>query len=233
MNRFLSLRAKRSNPAYIRWIAASAFVLLAMTFAFSTSAQETEQPAETEKVEAVIEEEAPDPALTYSPDFCEFSVTFPEAPYSSRRCEDDTKERCYDLVSYTQVHEMSSTVNFRIICNPIDASVYEEYSAEVMQTTLRAMTRKTVVEEFNSGFREEDGYKQAGLAGGGTVGRTPMIYIAQLWIGKQSAFSVEAELIGEAHEAADTLFSDILKTVYYSGVKELEPPVKTVVPARD
>ena len=220
----LSLRALAKQSRF--WIAASAFALLAMTV-MSALAQDEE--AQTKKEQPAEEPQG----HTYSPDFCEFSVTFPSAPYAARRCEDEGKDRCYDLVSYTQVYEMSSTINFRIICNPIDSAVYDEYSAEVMQATLRAMTRKTVVEEYNSGFREGDGYKQAGLAGAGKVGRTPMIYIAQLWIGKQSAFSVEAELIGEAHETADQAFSDILKTVRYSGVKDVEPPVKTKAPERD
>ena len=192
-----------------------------------------DSPATNEKIEAEIEESPSDEALTYSPDFCEFSVEFPSEPYSSRRCEDEEKKRCYELVSFTQVYDMSSTVNFRIICNPVNKSVYKDYSAEVMQTTLRAMTRKTVVKEFNSDFREEENYKQAGLVGAGASGRTPMIYIAQLWIGKQSAFSLEAELIGEAHGAADTLFSDILRSVHYSGIKEIKPPAKTEAPKRD
>ena len=188
---------------------------------------QTEEQAQEEPEKEVSEE------LTYSPDYCEFSVTFPDAPYTSRRCEDEEKTRCYEQISYTQVYELSATVNFRIICNPVDESLYEDYSAQVMEATLRAMTKDSVVKEFNSAFREEDGFKQAGLVGEGKVGRMPMIYLAQLWIGKHSALSIEAELIGEAHDTADKLFSDILKTIHYSGVKELEPPKKTPQPEKD
>lgn len=157
------------------------------------------------------EEKAPS---TYGPDFCEFSITFPSEPYKVRRCEDELKnERCYDLVSYTQVYELSSTVNFRVICNPIGDEILEAYSPEVMQATLKAMTKKSVVQEFNTSFREEKKFKQAGLVGEGLVGRTPTIYIAQLWIGEKSALSVEAELIGEPMPEADTLFRDVLITV--------------------
>lgn len=186
---------------------------------------------QTEEAEPDTETEAEEgAALTYSPDYCEFTVKFPEAPYKSRRCEDDEKTRCYDLVSYTRVYELSSTVNFRVICNPVDKKIYKDYSAEVMEATVRAMTKKSVVSEYNSSFREAEGYKQAGLVGQGKVGNMPTIYIAQLWIGKQSAFSVEAELIGDAHDAADTLFSDVLKTIRYTGVKEIDQPAKTVAP---
>lgn len=233
MIKFLSLRgtpATRQSIITLLWIAS---LTLAMT-AVPALAQEAEQDKASNETTHEEEKTAEEPqGYTYSPDFCEFSATFPSAPYTSRRCEGDDQERCYDLVSFTQVYEMSATINLRVICNPVDSSVYKDYSREVMAATLRAMTRKTVVEEFNSGFREEDGYKQAGLAGGGTVGRMPMIYIAQMWVGKHSAMTVEAELIGQAHDAADTLFSDILKTIHYSGVKTLEPPVKTEAPKKD
>lgn len=165
------------------------------------------------------QEEAVDTSSTYSPEFCEFSVTFPTEPYKSRRCEKEASDKCYELISYTQVYEMSSTVNFRVICNPIGDEIKDAYTPEVMQATLKAMTKQSVVQEFNTSFREEENYKQAGLVGEGLVGRTPTIYVAQLWIGKQSALSVEAELIGEPMDDADSLFGDVLKSV---GVK-VEP----------
>lgn len=220
------------------------FLILFAAFLFSSSPvtaedEATQEPKQEEQKEAAEKaEDTQEPEIvddgpketTYSPDHCEFSVTFPDEPYTSRRCEDPEKTRCYDLVSYTQVYEMSATVNFRIICNPVDQDLYDDYSAQVMEATLRTMTKQSVVEEYNSDFREGDGYKQAGLVGQGKVGRMPMIYIAQLWIGKQSALSVEAELIGDAHDAADQLFSDILKTVKYSGIKKLPEPEKTEAP---
>ncbi len=162
------------------------------------------------------QEEAVDTSSIYSPEFCEFSVKFPSEPYKSRRCEEEAGNKCFDLISYTQVYEMSSTVNFRVICNPIGDEIKDAYSPEVMQATLKAMTKQSVVQEFNTSFREEEDYKQAGLVGEGLVGRTPTIYVAQLWIGEQSALSVEAELIGEPMDDADTLFRDVLESV---GVK--------------
>ena len=163
-------------------------------------------------------EEQATESKTYAPDHCEFAVTFPSEPYTTRRC-DDEGERCYDQVSYTQVFEGTSTVNFRVFCNPIDEDVIQSYSGEVMEGTLRAMTKRSVVETYNTSFREEENYKQAGLVGEGKSGKLPTLYIAQLWIGKKSAFSVEAELIGEASADPDKMFSDILKSV---GVKEEE-----------
>ena len=152
---------------------------------------------------------------TYAPDFCEFAITFPDDPYTSRRCDGEDETRCYEQISYTKVFDMESTVNFRVICNPIDESVINSYSGEVMQATLRAMTQRSVVETFDTSFREEEHYKQAGLVGEGKSGKLATLYIAQLWIGKKSAFSVEAELIGNPAAAPDELFSQILKSVKY------------------
>lgn len=166
---------------------------------------------------AYANEKAP---LTYSPEHCEFTATFPEAPYIEHKCEDQDKTRCYDQVSFTQVFDLDTTVNFKLICNEISKNVYENYSGEVMQATLKAMTADTVVETFNTSFREEDDYKLAGLVGEGMVGVTPTIYVAQLWIGKKSALSVQAELIGDSAEDADTLFSDVLRSV---GLKSAAP----------
>lgn len=213
-------------------------LFLLLFFVSPAIAEDAEAPAEDAQVEEAQaeEEKAPEPedlSHTYSPDHCEFAITFPEDPYTSRRCEDAERTKCYDVVSFTQVHELSSTINFRVICNPVDEDLYEDYSAKVMETTLRAMTKQSVVSEYNSSFREEEGYKQAGLVGEGRVGRQDTIYIAQLWIGKQSAFSVEAELIGTASEAIDKLFADILKTAKYTGVKDLPEPKKTKAPEKD
>lgn len=153
--------------------------------------------------------------VTYSPAPCDFSVTFPSSPYTARKCDDEDKTKCYDMTSYTKVYDMASTVNFRVICNKIDESVYKHYSAEVMEATLRAMTNRTVVQTFDTTFRTEDNYKQAALIGEGQSGILSTIYIAQLWIGHGSALSVEAEMIGEAHDDADKLLSDVLKSVHY------------------
>ena len=194
-----SLRAKRSNPVYwtFLWIAAS-LSLLAMT-----------TPAQAEEYE-------------YSPDHCQFTVTFPEEPYTSRRCEKSGENRCYDLVSYTQVYEVAATINFRVICNPITEGVFDQYNEEIMKATVRAMSKKNKVKDYNSSFREQPAFKQAGLVGEGQSRNDIMIYIAQLWIGETSAFTLEAELIGEAHEVADQLFADILRSVSFKTADKIE-----------
>ncbi len=191
-----SLRAQRSNPTFML-VALDCFVISFLAMTMLPSLAIAEEP------------------VTYSPEHCEFAVDFPEEPSVKQRCEDDSKDRCYDLATYTQVQQLSSTVNFRVICNPSGEDLFSQYSGKVMESTLKAMTKRSVVKTFDTSFREEEGYKQAGLVGEGKVGVTPTIYIAQLWIGHNSILSVEAELIGEADETADTLFGSVLKSVRF------------------
>ncbi len=161
---------------------------------------------------------------TYRPDYCEFAVTFPAEPYTSRRCDSENEKTCYDLVSFTKVFDLDATVNFRVICNPVNAEIYSHYTGEVMELTLKAMTKRSVVQTFDTSFREEEGYKQAGLVGEGHAGTQSTVYIAQLWIGRGSALSVEAEMIGGPTDASDKLFSDVLQSVHFVTEEEKKPP---------
>lgn len=192
----------------------SVFLLPASSFA-----QDQNLEKQTVSSQEIQEPPAPLPGL-YQPAFCEFPVTFPEKPYTARRCDDEAQTRCYDLVSYTKVFDMASTVNFRVICNPVGQAVKDSYTGEVMKATLKAMTSRSVVEEYNTTFREEKDFKQAGLVGEGQSGKLSTIYIAQLWIGSSSALSVEAELIGEQHEEADKLLRDVLKSISHKTLSE-------------
>lgn len=168
---------------------------------------ETPPPPETKEIAQ---------PYTYSPDPCEFAVTFPEEPLITNKCtKDGEEEKCYDHVTFTQVYDFSSSVNVKVICNPVDAAVKEHYNGIVMQETLKAMTENAVIQTFDTSFHETEHYKQAGLVGEGKMGKAATIYIAQLWIGNASAFSVEAELIGGENTDAERLFSDILKSVQY------------------
>jgi hypothetical protein len=181
-----------------------------------------EEKAKEEALRAENEEGAKSalkPA-TYSPEHCEFTVSFPDEPVIDSTCQGEGTNRCYDQVSFMHTFDMQATVSFRVICNKIDEHIYKHYSAAVMEGTLKEMTKKTTVKTFDTSYREEKGYKQAGLVGEGQMGRSATIYLAQLWIGSQSAMSVEAEIVGEPNDDADLLFSNILKSVEYVGDKK-------------
>lgn len=158
----------------------------------------------------------------YSPDYCQFTANFPEEPYKTHRCEKNDKNSCYDLISYTKVFDLSTSIRVEIICNPSTPEMYKEFSEEVMKTTVKAMTKSTVIEAFEVNSHQEEEYRQAGLLGKGRQGLNETIYIAQLWVSDQSIMSVEAELIGEQSEESDVAFADILRNIGY--VKEIEAP---------
>ncbi|MCC7304626.1 MAG: hypothetical protein IT558_00035 [Alphaproteobacteria bacterium] len=188
---------------------------------------------------ALAEEEtkpaAPAP-YTYSPEHCQFTVTFPSEPFIKQKCDqdeahgrmNDKRRQCYDEVSFTKVYELSATVNFRIICSDTGDQIYKTYDDHLMELTLRSMVNQDIVKTFDTSFRDEKelGYKQAGLVGEGKLGRTPTIHIAQLWIGKKSVLSVEADLVGAANDEADKLFSEIMKSIRFVGHDKQTAPAE-------
>ncbi len=161
----------------------------------------------------------------YSPDYCQFTASFPEEPYITRRCEEKDKDTCYDLISYTKVFDLSATINVEIICNPSTPAMYEQFTPKVMETTVRAMTRDTVIEAYDIKSREEKDYRQTGLFGKGRRGLDETLYIAQLWVAQNSIMSVQAELIGEQSDEIDERFANILRNIGFTKeIKKETPP---------
>lgn len=150
----------------------------------------------------------------YAPDHCGFEITFPAEPSISRECDGNDQRRCYDLVTYTKTFGIDASIRVKAICNPVGDDIYKRYSTDVMEATLRAMTNKNVIETFEMNSRDEGSYKQSSLIGAGMQGTSSTLYIAQLWIDRQSAFSVEAELLGPENDEADRFFSAILQSVH-------------------
>ena len=152
----------------------------------------------------------------YSPDYCQFTATFPEEPYITKQCEGKGNETCYNLISYTKVFDVKSTVRVEIICNPSSPEMYKAFSEKTMEATVRAMTKDTIIEAYEINSRQGEGYRQTGLLGKGRKGLSETIYIAQLWVAENSIMSVEAELMGEQSAESDQLFADILRTIGFA-----------------
>jgi hypothetical protein len=163
--------------------------------------------------DAVVKEAEKLGGTTYAPDYCEFTASFPAQAYVTRKCEDAEQKSCYDLVSFTKVFDMAATVQVDIICNPSTEAMFNQLTTEVMETTVKAMTKDSVIEAYNVSSRDGETFRHAGLLGKGRYGVQESIYIAQLWSGKKSMMSVEAQLIGEPIEAADDMFAEILRSI--------------------
>ncbi len=203
--------------------------ILALTvlllFPLSAAAQEqAEGAASTQGNSAPVLMETPHKLETqkYSPDYCEFTANFPEEPIVNNYCEkQDDPSTCYNLISYTKVLDMASTINIEIICNPATPEMYAEFTPEVMESTVTEMTKGKVIEQLNINTREAEGYRQTGLIGKGKKGLDDSIYLSQLWLSESSIMSVEAEMSGAQSNEADKLFASILQSIGYT--KEIDP----------
>ncbi len=195
----------------------SMFIALSMSAPFMSYAQEQSAEQETSELTASVVE-VPEEQRTYAPEYCDFTALFPEAPVIRRQCEDpENQETCFQIVSFTKVLEMSSTVRAEIICNPSTTEMYNYFEPEIMEKTVRAMTQQTVIEAFRVDTVVKDQYRQTGLVGKGRKGMDDSIYIAQLWVSENSIMSVEAELSGVQNAQADELFAEVLGNI---GLKE-------------
>jgi len=199
----------------------SALIIFSLVPSMALAQDSTQDTAPAETTEAQTE------GFVYSPEHCEFSVTFPDEPEKVQRCQTTGDKQCYELVSYTKVFELATTVNFRVICNPSDDEIYGLYNQEVMKTTLKAMTNRNVIKTYETSFREEENYKQAALIGEGHMGVSSTLYIAQLWISPFSSLSVEAELVGDSMAASEELFSELLRSVHFKAPEEAKTPKET------
>lgn len=190
--------------------------VLCLTLTFSAPVMAQEKAAQTPSATPKTTEQAQFSTPKYSPNYCQFTAQFPEKPYITHKCEGDTKDTCFDLISYTKVFDLSTTITVEIICNRSTPSIYEAFTPEVMEDTVRAMTKDSVIEAYEISSRQEKAYRQSGLLGRGRKGLNNTIYIAQLWIADKSIMSVEAELIGEQSEESDQHFAEILRTIGYT-----------------
>ncbi len=149
----------------------------------------------------------------YLPPFCEFTVDFPESPMIARRCADAEKTDCYTTANFTRVYDLDTSVGVRVSCNQAEPGMTDRYSEEVMKKTLEAMVREKTVRNYTLNATTKDWGKAATLFGEGTRGVTPTLYVAQIWVGKNSVFTVEGELSGKPRDESDVIFSKILKSV--------------------
>ncbi len=152
--------------------------------------------------------------IEYGPPDCDFRVNLPGTPETLQRCDKDNPDRCNALTTYTHVFELQSTVTFTISCNPTDKTAYDHYSGDVMRAAL-ARIAKDKLEKFETAFQRYDVAKEAALLGTIKSGGSDGIYVAQLWIGHNSIFTIEGQMLGADREDANKMFVDVLRTMRY------------------
>lgn len=166
--------------------------------------------------EEVGAERKQEPSGVFAPS-CDFEISFPEKPYITHRCKGKSGSECYDIMTYSRVFDLSNAVTVRVTCNPVSPDMASRLSEDSMKATLEAMVGRKSIGQYDLKFSEGDGARSATLFGEGVKGITPTLYVAQLWLGPASLLTVEAELTGDSNSQADSLFSDILKSIRVKG----------------
>jgi hypothetical protein len=151
--------------------------------------------------------------FTYTNENCEFEITFPSEPYTTLRCNPDNREQCNEYTTFTHVFGLDASVNYYFTCYKAEEGMFDRYSSDVMRAVISGMVSDKRLDKFETGFQQQDFAKQAVLIGEGQAGNSTKLYMAQLWVGKNSVLSVEGEVIGEAHQEADVMFKEILESI--------------------
>ncbi len=199
------------------WIPACAGMTMLMVLATAALAQNKPVAEKLPEKPAWLES-----GYTYSPEGCDFTVSFPQEPYTTKRCDPvEPGKNCTDMTTFTKVFGVDATLLFSVSCNKADGNMYDRYDDNVMRTTLLGMARPVNLGSSETGFAKMDKAKMAVLLGTGKAdnGEDDLMYTAQLWIGHNSVFTLEGELRGKYVPDADLLFAEILKTARVRDMK--------------
>lgn len=188
------------------------YFAFALFLAYPTFAEDKKESENTEQ-EQEQEQTAEQPAEgLYSPDFCDFEITFPEKPQTVRRCPNGSTT-CYTLNGYTYVYDLTTTVDVTAICAPSTPESYKRYNESVIAAALKGMVTRDNIQNAQIDTKDDGDTRQGSVIGTILYGKQDTIYNAQLWVGKNSVLTVEAKLIGASHDKADKTFSDILASI--------------------
>ena len=164
--------------------------------------------------------------FTYGPDNCEFQITFPEKPFIEKKCTGDGKD-CTEIVSYTKAIGADSSTNFRVSCNVISADDVKKYTPDVLEETLKRLSKSNGLVPYDTKSGDNNGYKNATSISLSERDQKPLIYHNQIWVGKTSIFTIEAEIAGNKNDDVEKTFADILKKTYPKD----HPPKSTPTPS--
>lgn len=162
--------------------------------------------------------------FVYAPDDCEFKMVFPDEPYAARRCHQKMQDKCDLVTGYTQVFGVDATINFYVTCKPAEPHFRENFTPDIIRTTLLARPGVSSLEAYDISYSENDLATMSALLGAGPTpnGQDVMIYVTQIWVGDGSVLSLEGELIGDGVDEADKLFGKILGSLRHKDWKPEE-----------
>ncbi len=162
--------------------------------------------------------------FTYAPQGCEFSITFPEKPYITQKCSTGDDKKCEEVVSFTKVINIDTSVNFRVICSAATADQIEDYSDEDMRGTVEQMATEASLEPNEAEVVTKDNFRSATIVTIGERSEREVFYTAQIWVGKKSILSLEGDMSGPENSDADQVFTEILKNTGPVQLPMSKPP---------
>lgn len=150
---------------------------------------------------------------TYGPENCEFQITFPEKPFIEKKCGQSVGD-CAEVVTFTKAVGADSSTNFRVTCNPVTAADVEKYTPEIIAETLNQLVKSNNLIPYNAQSSEENGYRSASTVSLSERDGKPLIYNGQIWLGKKSMFTIEAEMLGSKNDEIEKTFVSIMRNTY-------------------
>lgn len=183
-------------------------LFLSLCLILPAHAQEQEKKEEIKTQEK--QESTPLP-FTYEREYCDFSISFPEEPTAEQKC--DETEQCYEIISYAQIVDVSSSIHFRVTCNPAEEGTKDQYSEAIMRQTLKSMMGGHDLEIHKISSKEFPHAKHAGLLGFGMREQNEKMLLLHLWIGENSIFTLEAELSGPENETINKTLAETLRSI--------------------
>lgn len=170
--------------------------------------------------------------FVYSPEGCDFSVTFPQEPGNGRRCPSDPDLPCEEVARFTEIYSLKSSITAEMSCKVISEDVRKTYNKDVLETLLRGMARNAKPDEMGVFYKDMPNEKVqiAAISGMKDTGYTPAIYTAQIWVGEHSLLVFEGTLAGPENKTADDAFAKILGSLM---LKETEDVKKAKEEAKE
>ncbi len=162
--------------------------------------------------------------FTYAPEGCEFRIAFPEKPYITQKCTSGADKKCEEIVSYTRVINIDTSVNFRVICSPATATQIDGYTEEDMRGTVEQMASEAGLEPNEAEVIKEDDFTSATVVTIGNRGEREVFYTSQIWVGKKSIMSLEGDMSGPESADADKIFTEVLKNTGPVALPMSKPP---------
>jgi len=165
--------------------------------------------------------------FTYAPDFCDMQVTFPEKPFIETKCLNAGAERnCTDIVTFKKIAPPDASVNFRVTCVEYTPEELATYTNEIVEKTLEKLLSDQGFEAYDVSSDDVDDVRRSTTMSVGTKDNIPYIYSGQIWIGKKSMFTIEAQMKGDKNDDIEATFANILRETYPVGLKL--PETKTI-----